>query len=407
MRCGVVLFDDVFRKTTGARKRASTEGWASIDGGPSKRVVTIGELESDVKWWTNFDFTDFNAHFLGRHPNIFFSGFLRTELKSIAQEIGCGVELEAADRSAQMMSTLFGRIMRLAAKTLNINLESGGVGVRTLCDFISARTVSKNKLGDELNAALQHGYQAWTSVTQRLPRDWKSATLRKPRYAHALDVLSTPVPGEHRWRYVNNNRLPVEQQDRLDWCLASEYPVLANVVVKPHRSDFSNIISYNSGSTVTRSWVSQPELLFLTQFCDVEIIGVFLCEAGFEHQKEIDTFPSLGDFSLASYSLGLISENLWVSMANPRTTSTGQKYYIPRAVWYRAMDRLTMFMYAAKLQTQGFQISGYGNGSVIVCYPAGATEDLIEAAGELGLDVPVTKFSEVRTEVRLNGDESI
>lgn len=405
MRCGVVLFDDVFRKTVGARKRASTDGWASIDGLPSRRIVSISELESDVKWWTNFDFTDFNAHSLGRHPNIYFSGFLRTELKSIAQEIGCGVELQAADRAAQMMSTLFGRVMRLAVKTLNVKIDSGGMGVKTLTDYIAARTVSKNKLPEEIGTALQHSYQAWSAVNDRLPKDWKSTTLRKPRYAHALDILSTPVPSEHRWKYVNSARLPQDQQERSDWCLANELPVLANVIVKPRRGEFSNIISYNSGSTVSRTWVSQPELLFLTQFCDIEIMGAFVCEAGFEHQKELDSFPSLGDFSLSSYSLGLVVENLWVSMASPRVLSTGQKYFIPRAVWYRAMDRIAMFMYASRLQSQGFQISGYGNGSLIVCYPSGATEDLIESAGELDLDVPVTKFAEVRTEVRLDGDE--
>lgn len=405
MRCGVVIFDDVFRKTVGARKRASTNGWAAIDGAPARRIVSVSELESDVKWWTNFDFTDFNAHYLGRNPNIFFSGFLRTEFKSICQEIGCGVELEAADAAAQSMSVLFGRIARLAVERLKIRLDGGGVGVKALSDLIAAKVVNKNKLGDELNAALQHAYQAWTSVTQRLPKDWKSATLRKPRYTHALDVLSTPVPSEHRWRYVDNARMPAATQERIDWCLTNELPVLANVVVKPRRGDFTNILSYNAGSTVSRTWVCQPELLFLTQMCDVEVIGAFICEAGFEHQNEIDEFPTLGDFSLASYSLGLLAENIWVSMASPRTTSFAQKYFVPRAVWYRAIDRVAMFMYAARMHAQGFQISGYGNGSLIVCYPAGATEDLISAATDLGLDIPVTKFAEVRNEVRLMNDE--
>jgi len=405
MRCGVVLFDDVFRKTTGARKRASTDGWASIDGLPAKRIVSISELDSDVKWWTNFDFTDFNAHYLSRHPNIFFSGFLRSELKSISQDIGCGVEMEAADRSVQMLSTLFSRVMRFSVKTLGINLESGGVGVKTLSDFISARTVSKNKLGDELNAAMTKAYQAWTSTTQRLPKDWKGALLRRPRYAHAIDVLSSPVPSEHRWKYINSARLPADAGQRVEWCINCDLPILANVIVKPRRGDFSHIISYNAGATTSRDWVCQPELLLLTQFCDIEIIGVFVCEAGFEHQKEIDSFPSLGDFSQASYTLGLVAENFWVAMGNPRVASTGKKYYIPRAVWYRAMDRISMFMSAASLHSKGFQVSGYGNGSVMVCYPAGATEDLIAVSNELGLDIPVTKFSEVRTEVRLDSDE--
>src|SRR5690606_21856421 len=199
-----------------ARKRASTDGWVSIEGQPAKRIVSVSELESDVKWWTNFDFTDFNANFLGRHPNIFFSGFLRTEFKSISQDIGCGVELLAADHAAQMMSIVFSRVMGLATQHLGVKLEGGGLGVKTLCDFIANRTVSKNKMPDELNSAMQHAYQVWSSVTQRMPKDWKSATLRKSRYEHALEILSTPVPSEHRWKYVNSARLPVNNTDRID-----------------------------------------------------------------------------------------------------------------------------------------------------------------------------------------------
>jgi len=405
MRFGVVLFDDVFRKSTGARKRSSTEGWAAIDGLPARRIVSINELEGDVKWWTNYDFVDFNANFLGRHPNFFFSGFLRTELKTISQEIGAGVEQMSADRSAQCLAALFGRIMRLAITSLKVNANGGGLGVKTLCDLIQGRSVNKNKIPDEFNQSLQHAYQPWVSVMQRVPKDWRVASLRHPRYTHALDILGTPVPGEHRWTYVNNAQLPQVQAERIDWCIAHDLPVLVNVVVKPRRGDYSAILSYNGGASTTRSWVCQPELLFLSQFCDIEVIGAFICDGGFEMQKEIETVPSLGDFSLASYSLGLVVENLWVAMASPRTGTMGKKFYPPRAIWYRTMDRITMFMSAVRLQKAGFQITGYGTGAVLLCYPAGATEDLVGAANELGLDVPLSKYADLRTEVRLNADE--
>lgn len=407
MRFGAVIFDDVFRKSAaGARKRAGTDGWASIDGGPARRIVSIGELESDVKWWTNFEFTDFNSNFLSRHPNLFFSGFLRTEFKALSNEIGSGVEQLSADQAAQAMSTLFGRVMRLAIATLGINLESGAMGTKKLTDYIAARTPNKNKIPEEANEAFRHAHQAWTSIPTRLPRDWKSATLRRPRYSHALDVLCTAVPPEHRWKYINSDRLPETHQKRMDWCLGNdEMPVLTNVVIKPRRGDFTTLLSYNSGSTVTRSWVCQPELLFLSQFCDIEVVGAFVCEAGFEPQKELDTFPSLGHFSTASLSLGILTENLWMSMAEPRVNAMAQKFYPPRGVWYRATDRIAMFVYAGEMQRAGFQISGYGNGSVLVCYPAGATEELISAATEFGLDVPASKYAEVRTEVRLARDE--
>lgn len=405
MRFGAVIFDDVYRKSVGARKGTSTNGWCSIDGKPARRIVSISELESDVKWWTNLEFGDFMSAMLGRHPNVFFSGFLRTEFKALSYELGCGVEQLAADKCVQVMATIFGRVMRLSVGMLKINLEATPVGTASLTDMISARNPSKNKIPDEANSALQHAYQVWTSITQRLPKDWKSVTLRRPRYAHAIDILSTEVPSEHRWKYVDSSRLPTAQAERLDWIIGHDLPALVNVVVKPRRGDYMELINYNGGATLTRSWVCQPELLFLSQFCDIEIIGAFVCEAGFEHQKETDAFPSLGDFSTASFSLGLVTESFWMSLANPRLTMAKKRFYLPRAVWYRAMDRITMFTDAAKLKSVGFQISGYGNGSVLVCYPHGATEQLINAADELGLDMPTTKFAEVRTEVRLSSDE--
>ncbi|MEX3555118.1 MAG: hypothetical protein VB131_00280 [Burkholderia gladioli] len=405
MQYGVVLFDDEVRKSSTNKKRVASGASVSIDGAPSRRIVSVSELESNVKWLTNFGFTDFNANGLGRNPNFYFSGFLRTELKAIAEEIGAGDEQLSADNAAEVLSALFGRVMRIATGTLNVDLKTNSISTKGLAEFIAARVINKNKIPDEINTALFHGYQTYTSVMTRVPREWKKVVLRRPRYLHALDVLSTPVPSEHQWVYVQNARLPADNSDRIDWCLGNELPVLANVTVKPRRGEYANLISYNAGAANARSWVCQPELMMLAQFCDVEVIGAFVCEAGFELQKEIETFPDFGDFSLASYSLGLIAENFWVSMASPRTSPTNQKFYPPRAIWYRAIDRLTMFMHAVKLQRERYQVFAYGLGNATVYYPPGATKDVVDFAIHEGLDIPAATYAEIKTELRLNADE--
>jgi len=405
MRYGVVLFDDEIRKSASTKKRVASSGSVAIDGGPSRRIVSVAELESNVKWLTNFGFTDFNGNGLGRNPNLYFSGFLRSELKSIAEEIGAGPEQMSADQSVEVLSLLFSRVMNLATHALGVNFKTSSISTKGLPDFISARVINKNKIPDEINSALGHAYQTHTPTMQRFPRDWKKVMLRAPRYLHAVDVLSTPVPSEHQWVYVHNAKLPASNDARIEWCIGNDLPVLANVNVKPRRGEYGSLISYNAGAADVRSWVSQPELVILSQFCDVEVIGAFVCEAGFEHQKEVDQFPHLGDFSLASYSLGLIAENFWVSLASPRTSPTNQKFYPPRAVWYRAVDRMLMFMKAVKLQREGFQVFSYGLGNVTVYYPPGSTEDLTAYASQEGLDVPASTFAEIKTEVRLNADE--
>lgn len=405
MRFGAVIFDDAFRKKTGAGKAAKMDGWASIEGAAPRRIVSVSELESDVKWWTNFDFTNFNSYSLGREPNIYFSGFLRTDMSALAYEMGCGVEESSADRSCSLMATMFSRVMNIAINTLQVDVNCSAMGTKSLCDLIAAKTINKYKIPDELNSALEHAHQAWTQIPMRLPKNWRSATLRSPRYTHAIEILSTPVPGEQRWTYVNSSRLPDTNNTKIDWCLVNELPVLVNVVVTPRRNEYTELIAFNGGATKSRSWVCQPELLFLSQFCDIEVIGAFVCDGGYQKQKELDAFPSLGDYSLASYSLGVIAENFWISLGNARANVFGKKFFPPRAVWYRAMDRISMFMSAAKLKADGFGISGYGNGQVLVLYPAGATEELISAANEYKMDVPASKYNEVRTEVRLLNDE--
>lgn len=403
MHYGVVLFNDVILKKGRDRKRLPTEGWASIGGDPARRIGSITELESNVKWLTNLDFEDFYANRLGKNPNLFYSAFLRTDVKSVAADIGASADQLSADKAVCALSLVFKRVMDLATKHLQINLDVQNAS--TLHDFIAARTINKYEIPDEINTALKHAYQASTQCVSRPNVGWKYAMLRKPRYQHAIDVLSTPVPSEFRWVYVNSDKMPVSGQKRIDWCIANELPVLANVKVTPRRGgDLNVIISYNSGAMVERAWLSQPELLWVSLFCDVEVIGAFVCEAGWEHQKEIDTYPSLGEFSYGSYSLGILCENLWVSLASPRT-KVARKFYPPRAVWYRAADRIEIFKSAAKLHRLGFQVSGYGYGSVWLNYPPGATKDLIDVATETGLDVPVSKFFELRNETRLIKDE--
>ncbi|WP_454727978.1 MULTISPECIES: hypothetical protein [Cupriavidus] len=407
-RYGVVLFDDAIGKRRNGTARAATDGFAAIDGGRARRIKKVTELESDVKWLTNFEFADFNGNQLGRHPNLFMSGFLRVELKLLCDELGMGPDQMAVDRAAELLSGLFGRTMRIAAQTLKVDLAAEipkGI-TKTLAEFIGARFPVTGRIDQKLNEAMERSYQTWNAVMQRPRKDWQSISLRRPRYTHAIDVLSTPVPSNNRWVYLQSARLPASNMDRIDWILASEeLPMLANVVIKGRRGGLADLISFSSGASMERSWVSQPELLLLAQYCDVEITGAFVCEDGFQHQKELDAFPSQGDFSLASTSLGLVAENFWASLANPRVNRMGKKVYLPRAIWYRAMDRVLTFVKAAQLKKENFDIFGYGWGNVIAYYPRGATAEIIEAANALGLDVPVSKYRELQTEVRLDADE--
>ena len=405
MQCGVVLFDDASVKRGKTRSREPSDGWASIEGKPARRIKSVNELESNVKWLTNLEFVDFYSNGLNKNPNLFYSGCLRTELRAIADDIGAGVENVSPDKSAQALATVFARVMRLAVECLQVNFNAASV--KSLPEFISARSTSKHKLPDEINTALKHAYQPSTHCVTKPQRGWKAALLRRPRYQHAVEVLSTPVPSEFRWAYVNNDRMPLSGQKRIDWCLAQELPVLCNVKVTPRRNDLTPLISYNSGAPVERAWLSQPELLWMSMFCDVEIVGAYICDAGYVHQAELDSFPTLGDFSHAAYSLGLLCENLWVSLASPRVSSTSsqQKLYPPRAIWYRAVDRIEMFKSAVAIHRAGFQVVGYGAGSIWLNYPPGAAKDLVELSADIGLDVPVSKFFEQRNETRLVRDE--
>lgn len=415
-RCGVVLFDDValrqtkrgVRRTPGTAapmRRIGGDGWASIDGGTPFRVKGVTDLASDVWWLTNLEFSDFFTSQLSRHPNAFPSSFLRTELKAVAEEIGASIDLVSQDQSCQALSTVFSRVVSLAVATLGVQI---GVGRdKTLAEYIGARVINKHKIQDDLNLALKHAYQPQTICMQtKTPRDWRAVALRRPRYLHAMEVLSSPVPGEFQWQYISQSVLPSDPVARIDWCLAQSIPVLANVRVRQRRHPLASLVSFQGGAKDERSWVCQPELLWLSEYADIEVIGVFVCSAGFTEQDELQTFPSLGLMSFSSYSLGLLAESLWVSMASPRF-GVPDKMYAPRAVWYRAVDRLLMFIAASQLQQEGFHVSSYGAGAIWVTYPAGAANDLTEVANRAGLDIPVSFHVNSKTENALLEDENV
>lgn len=402
---GVVLFDEVVQNRKSGKnneQRVLTEGWAAIEGDAAVRFQRVTELPNDVHWLTNLSFGDFWRSQLAAHPNFYPSSFLRTDFPAVCDDVGVGLEYTQPEQTATLMAIYFGRVMWLAK---SIGVDPATSREKALAKMISERTVNKYKLPDALNAALETAYQTQTKViTKRQGKGHQAITLRRPRYEHALEMLHSPVPSEYNWEYLNHERLPAPDK-AVDWCLANELPVLANVVVKPDRGVMSDVLSYGSGAGVARSWISQPELLFVSQYAQVDVIGAFVCADGYQAQPELEKIPELGAFSHSSYALGLFMENFFISMASPRVMGQQATYYAPRSIWYRAYDRFQMFLKAMALTAEKFPVSGYGVGSVWLSYPPGATEDLFELAGTLNLDISCGAWQRFRTERRLGQDE--
>src|SRR5207249_467763 len=65
---GAVYFEQVNNVIASDHKMISLDrGWASIDGGPARRINSLNELPSGVLWYTNLKNNDFFLAQLHRH----------------------------------------------------------------------------------------------------------------------------------------------------------------------------------------------------------------------------------------------------------------------------------------------------------------------------------------------------
>ncbi|MFL9611094.1 hypothetical protein ACKF11_13485 [Methylobacillus sp. Pita2] len=389
MRCGTVLFDEM----------RPEGGWASIDGEEAFRIKGICDLRSDVLWWTSLDVQNFYRAGMSRMAHMRNSDYLRTSMSMLMDELGITSRFIPVNDAVVVLSEIFSRVMNLSEMHYGL-LESR---CQKLSDDLRVLLLPQdNPLSNEMDLACSQSYQAFVKCTKNPSRVRSRGLLfKRNRYHHAMDVLSTPIPGL-QFSYIERKSLP-PKNERMKWVLDLKQPVLVEGAIASVAQEYANVISFGSGANHRRRWISHPELLALSKFASIDIDSVFLFN---EYKPLVTKIPAPEvepGFGQLSISIGLLAENFWVGLATPQAFKfdMSNKLHAPRVSWLRASDRCFTMLRAMEVHKQGIQINSYGVGSVTIDVPFGNLTDVIEIAGGAGLYPPlsVPEDSVVREEL--------
>lgn len=396
MQFGAVLFDTPENAGDGS-------GWACIAGESPFRVSGINDLQHDARWWTNITFNSVSDQRSFRSGSVKQEGYLRTRMDHIAQEIGLDGKrpLEAVPLFAQ----LFERVMKSGVQHYGLDIETIANE-----DFLSRDMAIQYRLDrrhDKKMPQMDNSFQNITFCSGRWSRDVVYTWIRRPRLQHAIDVLSAPVPVfGGKWEAFKDKSL-LRTSRALDFLIASEEPVLARASVKNIDPAVSDLIGFgntaNKSENRVREWISQPELLWLSNYAEIDIKDAFLCKGGYQPGfvseqyplKEHLVSPNLNmGFNQLSITAGLLAENYWVALANRIQKRAGrktEKIITPSASWMRSVDRMLIFMDAIKLINKiDIDINSYSVGTMNVSFPQHIWDEVKEAVQESGLFMPTT-----------------
>jgi hypothetical protein len=387
---GAVFFDDETRPQA---------GWASVKGETAFRIRGTGDLASDVYWWTNLPSTTFFKYGALGNQKLKHNSYLKPTMSQLHQELGLITVRMSAARIAEVSSEIFTRVMRMAYQSYGLNKP---VEITLTDDLYDLLIREDRPITPEIDEALRQSYQTWSNCENKTPDKSKIITFRRPRIQHALDVLSTPIPGD-QWEFIDQKSLPPESK-RVDWIVSQPRPALVRASVKNVQFEFSRIVSFGAGALIDRSWMSHPELLMLSKFANVKIDSVFLSN-GYEPQNVYRKMVTNGSLGLLSISNGILAENYWIALASSKSYKKHYKdkvtIHSPRSVWLTASDRFHSILPALMMDGSGFSVRGFGRGKVMIAIQRGALKDARACAAAAGLNAPLHVHEDISVQSSL------
>lgn len=395
-RFGVAIFDSDVDLTS---------GWASLAGAPAFRFRNPIDLPSDSIWVTSCSsYERFGP--LNSNHNLRPSYFFPTELKYIASDIGMAAEGDDWSRPAAVaISEIINRSVMIAAQVYKwedpIQYLRSDMFMEDIKSALSAPANTPLNMKAPLLSALQMS----SKVTVPFEQNSVDVTLRLNRLAYAKKILSTPIP-DGVWSYMGHEDTP-DFSYSVERACDTNFPCLVEATVETGRAsrEISEMIAFGvtgSKKVSLRSWISQPELQWLSKYANIKISRVYYTTS---HRPLIERYQlpelmqadELWELSMAA---GLVAESHWRGLAKDTydKNAPGRKSTTVTAVWLRAADRSMCFELALRASTAGFAVKGYGNGAVTVKVPRSKLTDLLDFAMDNGIAHPA--FREV---LRKNG----
>lgn len=392
---GVVFFDN---------PESPEQGFASEAGGAVFRIVSIGDLKSDVIWVTNLEYEQMSRYNLWRNPKLKRCSFFRENLYRIAKELGLSVS-SSGSMHVRVLSELVDRVMRISNKHYQIDLIGGNfkdtVSQALMTPLVEADAGgSGNLLVDD---CLSEAFNTYQVCYGHYPSDHVTVNLKFSKVFYANEIMSMPVPfggwtsikdaptGWHARNSVGGSKAFNYLQE-----MSKQYPLLCNIAVKNIDKEFAELLDVANGSS-RRNWVTGQEAILLAFYGDIYIKEIFAAESYQLLTERLDlALPSEGVIGELSISMGILAENHWVSLASERKAiihGVERKIKPARAVWLRSWDRLMCWKAAKALKSAGYLVRGYGVGGVDVSVLPARLGTLMEFCAGMGLSSPLWVIS--------------
>lgn len=366
-RFGVALFD-----------QSRDSGWACLAAGEPFRFPTPGDLASDCIWICGCDWDEYNLRWKRFH-HLRRADYL-AKLTQIAEDLGVRADGQGrfgsmAQRAAAQISVVIHRAMVIASQVYGWKSPPQQLRDETLIEDLRRHLVEQvapPAVKQHLRGALASAFQTYSSVTNP-PFQSVMVPLRFNRLEHAQRVLGTRVP-DSAWVYSSCDTNP-DWRLSLEQALDPERPCIVNATVDFGGRDpaISNLCAFGSQPgkrSVLRTWISQPELAWLSRHAHVQIAGAWRASGSFELPRKAALPPILTSDPLWALSLsaGLVAEAHWRALVHDpyKPSVEGKKDISVWAVWLRAADRALCFAAALKAHNAGLNVIGYGNGGISV-----------------------------------------
>jgi hypothetical protein len=379
---GVAWFND---------EKSATDGLAAVAGEEAEAIRSIGDLRSDVYWWTNLSRSTLYDMRLLRRPQIKRNTYLLTNIKALRIEMGLDDRGTPADEAVCLLAEVFSRVMNLAITHYGVG-EKGLMGEYLSDDLYAVLVPEDFPISSDVDLACLRAYQNRVDCTAKWPANTRGVRFGLSRISHALDVLSTPIPSGD-WTLVQGSDLgpPAERAANLLKC---DRPVLAKASFSKVAPEYAPLIVVSSENMRNdRSYMSQPELVFMNKFSTLRIEHAYIASSyrRLTLNKPLFLGEDLGPLSL---SVGLLAESCLAALLYRRPFAPGRQhgFITPRAAWLSAADRFHCLMGAASMRALGYTVMNYGVGSVLIALTSAELEPAGRCAEAIGLLPPVHPY---------------
>lgn len=395
MNFGLALFDT----------RTPARGALCHSEGHQARHLSVREMTSQsVVWISNLDRSMVQRYFRGCQ-NIKGREFFGVDLYRLGNELDLDVsDGEGCPKKRALLSRTLARAGSLAERWYP-SLESASSVKEAVKHTVFHGSSDEMSLGRvDVDEAMGEAYSAITACVSGGEFQGDLVQLRWPRVEYAQMMLrSFPVPvGD--WQRVDRSGFPRNLESegpsgevyKFLTQLGSEVPALVSLRITDRQKDASIVLG---AAQKVRGWMPIQEAAQVAAFCRVRLKDVIV-NSLYEYPVTISgwALPSINAASRLSMSAGIVAENHWKAIADPRPWGPniyGAAVIPARAVWMSAWDRLMCCKAALEFQNAGLNVYSYGQGAINIVASKSEAVKVIETCRSSGLTPPLSILNRV------------